>query len=190
MAAKKVSAKPKPNKIYYAPSQGAMRRMQEAIHRYDDRVSQLEAKWGVDRLIWLVDGSLRDRFEAQMDRLNKAIEEQHDVEHQVEVTLRGVDAVEKAAIEAGVQPLDGGYIEAAMPDGRVLAVTKTDYEVSKVKKENREMVVFSATEVAKIVQTYLDESKAINDAKGLWPGAVIEKIKTPTEIKLDDSIPF
>jgi hypothetical protein len=164
--------------------------MQEAIHRYDDRVSQLEVKWGVDRLIWLIDGSLRDRFEAQMDRLNKAIEDQHDVEHQVEVTLRGVDAIERAAIEAGVQPLDGGYIEAAMPDGRVLAVTRTDYEVSKVKKENREMVVFSASEVAKILQKYLDDAAAVNGAKDLWPGAVVEKIKTPIETKLDDSIPF
>jgi len=62
--------------------------------------------------------------------------------------------------------------------------------VNKVKRENREMVVFSASEVAKILQKYLDDAAAINATKDLWPGAIIEKIKTPIETKLDDSIPF
>ena len=60
----------KPSKQHYAPSQMAMRRMQDALHRYDDEVSKVERKWGVDRLIWVVGGDLRDRFEKQMDLLN------------------------------------------------------------------------------------------------------------------------
>jgi hypothetical protein len=69
-----------------------MRRQQDALHEYDRRVRAVEAEWGVDRLPWLVDEALRGRFEAQMDLLNKAIDEMQDVEHQVEVTLRGVEA--------------------------------------------------------------------------------------------------
>ena len=88
---------PKPSKQYYAPSQMAMRRMQDALHEYDRAATAMEAKWGVDRLPWLVEQGLRGRFEAQMDKLNEAIDSQHDVEHQVSVTLRGLAALEQAA---------------------------------------------------------------------------------------------
>ena len=47
--------------------------MQDALHRYDDVVSEVEGRWGIDRLVWLVGGDLRDRFEQQMDKLNASI---------------------------------------------------------------------------------------------------------------------
>ena len=79
MAVKKGRGKPKPNKVYHAPNNGAMRRMQQSLHRYDDKVTQFELKWGVDRVIWLVPTELRNRFEQQMDRLNDAIDKMQDV---------------------------------------------------------------------------------------------------------------
>jgi len=179
----------KPSKQHYAPSQMAMRRMQDALHQYDDRVSEVERKWGVDRLIWVVGGSLRDRFEAQMDLLNAAIESQQDVEHQVEVTLRGVAALEQAAIAAGVQPLNGEWIEGKMPDGKVLAIVPNDYEVSRVKRDNREMVVYSVDEIGRLLAAW-DESKTVDAVKDVFPGATVEKVRTKTEKELNDEIPF
>ena len=123
MAVKKGRGKPKPNKVYHAPNNGAMRRMQQSLHRYDDRVTQFELKWGVDRVIWLVPTELRNRFEQQMDRLNDAIDKMQDVDHQVEVTIKGIAALEQAAIAAGVEPLKGEWIEGSLPDGRVLALS-------------------------------------------------------------------
>ena len=179
----------KPSKQYYAPSQMAMRRMQDALHRYDDEVSKVERKWGVDRLIWVVGGDLRDRFEKQMDLLNEAIDKMQDVEHQVDVTLRGVAALEKAAIAAGVQPLGGEWIEGKMPDGRVLAVVPNDYEVSRVKRDNREMVVYSVTEIGRLLADW-DAVKTVDAVKAVFPGATVEKVKTRTEKELNDEIPF
>jgi len=179
----------KPSKQHYAPSEGAMRRMQTALHQYDDRVSALERKWGVDRLVWLVDASLRDRFDRQMDLLNEAIESQRDVEHQVEVTLRGVDAIEKAAIAAGVQPLSGDWVEGRMPDGKVLAIVPNDYEVSRVKRDNREMVVYSVDEIGRLLASW-EASKAVDAVKAVFPGATVQKVKTPLEKELNDEIPF
>ena len=155
----------KPSKTYYAPSQLAMRRMQDALVKYDEAVTKLEVKWGVDRLPWLVGHELRERFDAQMDKLNKAI-------------------------EAGHQPLTGEYWEAPMPGGKVLAIVRTGYEVGKVKRENREMVVCSVEEVAKMVQAQMEQIPAVEKAKDLWPGATVEKIKTATEKELNDEIPF
>ena len=182
----------KPTKQHYAPSQGSMRRMQDALHRYDDRVNDVERKWGVDRLIWVVGGDLRDRFEAQMDKLNAAIDKMEDVEHQVDVTLRGVAALEQAAIANGAEPLTGEYWEAPMEDGKVMAITRNGYEAGKVATENRDMVVYSIDEIAVIVSKWRqDKAGQITDiAKAMFPGAAVEKVKTQLAKDLNDDIPF
>lgn len=193
MVYKKTSKRvPKPNKAYYAPSQGAMRRMQDALVRYDEVVSAKEREWGVDRLPWLAGEALRARFDDQMVKLNEAIESMQDVEHQCEVTLRGVAALERAAIDAGYKPLTGEYIEGAMPDGRVLAVVPNDYEVGRVKRDNPHLVVYSVSEVAKIIAAFKDEGEPslVDSVKDVFEGAVVEKVKTKTEMMLNDEVPF
>jgi hypothetical protein len=191
MVAKKTTRpRPKPSKVYYQPTQGAMRRMQDALHRYDDVVSEVEGRWGVDRLVWLVGGDLRDRFEQQMDRLNAAIDKcDPSIEHEVEVTLRGVAALEQAAIAAGAKPLSGDYIEGRMPDGRVIAITATGYEAGKVKRDNREMVVYSADEIGRIIEGLNKDAPVVNAIKNAFAGAEVQSVK-PVPANLDDEIPF
>ena len=191
MVAKKTTRpRPKPSKVYYQPTQGAMRRMQDALHRYDDVVSEVEGRWGVDRLVWVVGGDLRDRFEQQMDRLNAAIDKcDPSIEHEVEVTLRGVAALEQAAIAVGAKPLSGDYIEGRMPDGRVLAITATGYEAGKVKRDNREMVVYSADEIGRIIEGLNKDAPVVNAIKNAFAGAEVQSVK-PVPANLDDEIPF
>ena len=182
----------KPTKQHYAPSQAVMRRQQDALHDYDRRVRAVEAEWGVDRLPWLVDEALRGRFEAQMDRLNEAIDKMQDVEHQAAVTLRGVEALVNAAIAAGHKPLTGEYWEAPMPSGKVLAVTKDEYEAGKVAADNRDMSVYSIGEIATIIDEWQKTKAGVltETAKAMFPGAAVESIKTQTAKDLNDDIPF
>ena len=191
MVAKKTTRpRPKPSKVYYQPTQPAMRRMQDALHRYDDVVSEVEGRWGVDRLVWLVGGNLRDRFEQQMDRLNAAIDKcDPSIEHEVEVTLRGVAALEAAAIAAGAKPLSGDYIEGRMSDGRVIAITATGYEAGKVKRDNRDMVVYSVDEVGRIIEGLNKEAPVVDAIKNAFAGAEVVSVK-PVPANLDDEIPF
>ena len=191
MAAKKTTRpRPKPSKVYYQPTQPAMRRMQDALHRYDDVVSEVEGRWGVDRLVWLVGGDLRDRFEQQMDKLNAAIDKcDPSIEHEVEVTLRGVAALEAAAIAAGAKPLTGDYIEGRMPDGRVIAITATAYEAGKVKRDNREMVVYSADEIGRIIEGLNKDAPVVDAIKNAFAGAEVVSVK-PVPANLNDEIPF
>ena len=191
MVAKKTTRpRPKPSKVYYQATQPAMRRMQDALHRYDDVVSEVEGRWGVDRLVWLVGGDLRDRFEQQMDKLNAAIDKcDPSIEHEVEVTLRGVAALEQAAIAAGAKPLSGDYIEGRMPDGRVIAITATGYEAGKVKRDNREMVVYSVDEVGRIIEGLNKEAPVVDAIKNAFAGAEVVSVK-PVPANLDDEIPF
>jgi hypothetical protein len=182
--------RPKPSKVYYQPTQPAMRRMQDALHKYDDVVSEVEGRWGVDRLVWLVGGDLRDRFEQQMDRLNAAIDKcDPSIEHEVEVTLRGVAALEKAAIAAGAKLLNGDYIEGRMPDGRVIAITATGYEAGKVKRDNREMVVYSVDEIGRIIEGLNKDAPVVDAIKNAFAGAEVQSVK-PFPANLDDEIPF
>jgi len=194
MVAKKRTArgKPKTDKVYYQPSQAAMRRQQQSLHKYDDEVNRLERKWGIDRLPWLVPLELRDRFYEQLDKLNAAIDKCEGVDHEVEVTLRGCAAIERAAIEGGAQPLTGEYIEGRMPDGTVLAITANGYEAGKVKQDNREMKVFTVDEVGVVLEKWLEENKAktlVDEAKNVFPGAVVESI-VKNQLLLDDEVPF
>ncbi len=191
MATKKTTRqRPKPSKVYYQATQPVMRRMQDALHRYDDVVSEVEGRWGVDRLVWLVGGDLRDRFEQQMDKLNSAIDKcDPSIEHEVEVTLRGVAALEAAAIASGAKPLSGDYIEGRMPSGRVIAITATAYEAGKVKRDNREMVVYSADEIGRIIEGLNKEAPVIDAIKNAFAGAEVESVK-PVPANLDDEIPF
>jgi len=194
MVAKKRVArgKPKTDKVYYQPSQGALKRQQAALHKYDDEVNRLERKWGIDRLPWLVPVELRDRFYEQLDRLNAAIDKCDGVEHEVEVTLRGCAAIERAAIEGGAEPLTGDYIEGRMPDGTVLAITVNGYEAGKVKQDNREMTVYTVDEVGVILEQWLKEKQAkafVDEAKNVFAGAVIESV-TKTAKLIDDEIPW
>jgi len=194
MVAKKRVArgKPKTDKVYYQPSQGALKRQQAALHKYDDEVNRLERKWGIDRLPWLVPVELRDRFYEQLDKLNSAIDATEGVEHEVEVTLRGCAAIERAAIEGGAEPLTGEYIEGRMPDGTVLAITANGYEAGKVKQDNREMTVYTVDEVGVILEQWLKEKQAkafVDEAKNVFAGAVIESV-TKTAKLIDDEIPF
>ena len=191
MATKKTTRqRPKPSKVYYQPTQPAMRRMQDALHRYDDVVAEVEGRWGVDRLVWLVGGDLRDRFEKQMDRLNAAIDKcDPSIEHEVEVTLRGVTALEQAAIAAGAKPLSGDYVEGRMPDGRVIAITATGYEAGKVKRDNREMVVYSADEIGRIIEGLNKDAPVVDAIKNAFIGAEVQSVK-PVKYDLDDEIPF
>jgi hypothetical protein len=194
MVAKKRTArgKPKTDKVYYQPSQAAMRRQQQSLHKYDDEVNRLERKWGIDRLPWLVPLQLRERFYEQLAKLNAAIDRCEGVDHEVEVTLRGCTAIERAAIEGGAEPLTGEYIEGRMPDGTVLAITANGYEAGKVKQDNREMVVYSVDEVGVVLEKWLEENKAktlVDEAKNVFPGAVVESI-VKNQLLLDDEVPF
>jgi hypothetical protein len=194
MVAKKRVArgKPKTDKVYYQPSQAAMRRQQQSLHKYDDEVNRLERKWGIDRLPWLVPLELRERFYEQLDKLNAAIDKCEGVDHEVEVTLRGCAAIERAAIEGGAEPLTGEYIEGRMPDGTVLAITANGYEAGKVKQDNREMKVFTVDEVGVVLEKWLEENKAktlVDEAKNVFPGAVVESI-VKNQLLLDDEVPF
>jgi len=168
------------------------KRIQGALMDHDATVSSYEVRWGVDRLQELVSFELREKFYQQRDRLNKAIDSNDGMEvvRQVEVTSRAYAKLEQEAIARGHSEVTGDYFEAAMADGKVLAVCKTKADCVKVARDNREMVVYSVDEIAHLLSV---QSKPVvdkvNEVKSIFPGAEIVSIK-PIDEPLDDEIPF
>jgi len=152
-------------------------------------------RWGVDRLPLLVEAELRDRFWAQMDLLNAAIAKGSgvEVEEAVAATVRGVQALERRAIERGAEPVSGEVWEETTPQGAVIAVCRDASEIAKIRDDGRIDRVYTMAEIAAIVERW-EETKAgqvTNKVKSLFDGATIESVKPkPAEIELDDEIPF
>lgn len=187
---------PKPNRgvqkmMVRDPNSLNSRKVQAAITELDLIVSDYENRWGVDRLPSLVDEKLRERFEAQLDRLNSAIDMDigSEVRTEAETTARAYAQLEKVAKANGHKELTGEFWEAAMPDGRVLAVTRNFDEQHKVARENRDVIVYCLEEVANIIASW-ETNNTVTMAKHVFPGAVITDVKDNQEEMFNDQIPF
>ena len=161
--------------------------IQNALVEHDKVASRYERKWGIDRLPLLVDAELRESFWLQSDKLNKAIRDNNvaQTEHEVEVSCRAYAKLDEVATESGAEPLAHEVWEAPMPSGGVLAVVRTDQEVSAVKNDVPDRKVYSVEMVARIVDAWEDEKVAA--VLNAFPGAVVTEVK---RIELDDEIPF
>lgn len=182
----------------FYPSERDADKCRAALATYDAKVRAAEVKWGIDRLPLLVEADLRDRFWAQMDVLNKAIDKGSgvEVEEAVASTIRGVEALERRAIELGAEPVRGEVWEETTPKGAVVAVCRDRAEIAKIRDSGRIDRVYAMSEIAAIVEAF-EEGKAgetTKKVKSLFEGATIESVKKKSKeeiiAELNDEIPF
>lgn len=182
----------------FYPSELDADKCRAALATYDAKVRAAEVKWGIDRLPLLVEADLRDRFWAQMDVLNKAIDRGSgvEVEEAVASTIRGVEALERRAIDLGAEPVSGEVWEETTPSGAVVAVCRDRAEIAKIRDSGRIDRVYAMSEIAAIVEAF-EEGKAgetTKKVKSLFEGATIESVKKKSKeeiiAELNDEIPF
>ena len=79
-----------------------------ALERLDEVATGYEKKWGVDRLIYLVDQDLAERFQEQLELLNSALERHAvlDVISHADALARGWAALDAAAESQGSLQID------------------------------------------------------------------------------------
>ena len=169
----------------FYPSERDADKCRAALATYDAVVRAKEVHWGIDRLPLLVEAELRDRFWAQMDVLNVAIEKGS-----------GVEALERRATGLGAEPVSGEVWEETTPKGSVIAVCRDRSEIAKIRDSGRVDRVYAMSEVAAIVEAFEDGKAGdlTKKVKSLFEGATIDNVQPRTREELtsllNDEIPF
>ena len=164
----------------------------------DLTASQMETKWGADRLRLLVGPELREKFDRQRYKLNAAIwhGELEDVRNEAQRMVRAWLALDAAATATGAAKLSPQVWEIALADGTVAAIVPSDDHVAAVRAEGRKLAVYTLDEIARFMSAYPDVAKA----KAVFPGAEVVRVErsiqdplnaiSDTDTPLDDPIGF
>ena len=144
----------------------------------DKRKEQHWKKWGVDRLITLVDSEFRTRFWGQMGRVWDALDFQ-DIDklgRAVQGMVKGYDALEKWAEENEVEPNPAiRFVEWRNQKGQLMAVCQTVNDAVNLQANRKDLTIWSLEEM----EVFLNEEivQDIIKVKALYPTAKVVNFK-------------
>ena len=143
-----------------------------------------DGKWGIDRLVWLVDSGLREKVWAQLERVWQAQEDRDDakLDKAVKGMCKAYQAMEDWAAANGVSELpDVRQIEHQQPDGTVFVVVPDERAKRLYLQQwpgTADRVVWTMAEIAIIVSK--QAAGQINEIKRLWPDSQLVKVGGPS----------
>ena len=149
-----------------------------------DRKNTHDAKWGISRLIWLVDTELREKVWAQLNRVYQAQEARDDVklDKAVKGMCKAYTAMEDWATANGVSEIpDVRQIEHQQEDGTVFVVVPDERAKSMYLQQwpgSTDRIVWTAAEIAIIVGKQV--AGQINEIKRQWPDSQLVKVGGPS----------
>ena len=158
----------------------------------DALASDLERKWGRDRLIELVSPETASKFTTAKAKLDAAIayNDPQDVIRRVNVMMRGWQALEAEAIKNGHSPFPADVWVACVDEDNKpafeIAIVKDSADASLTKLTKKKgITTYSLVEIARIVRLFEGQKKEIPKIKELFPDSEITKVAWK-----DDEIPF
>mgnify|MGYP003339934198 CR=1 FL=1 len=166
------------------------------IDGVDELALRLEHKWGVDRLRLLVGDEMRERFDRQRVKFGRACREGalEDVQREAPRMRAAWVALDRAAEEAGEEPLSPIVWEVGLEDGSVARIVRTVEEAHAIAADGRQASVFCLDEIARLLDICADVIKA----KQVFPGARVTATRRPedptfgmdVDWKFGDEVPF
>jgi hypothetical protein len=159
----------------------------------DATAEQMEQKWGVDRLRLLVDDALRAKFDAQRAKLDAAIATGQEVyiRAQGEGMRRAWQALDRAAGEAGAQPLAPEVWECVLPaSGEVVSIVRTEAEAHHVARAGE---VWTLAVVGVLIERMGDQVRKV---RRMFPGSAVVDVRPreppppPIDWARGDELPF
>ncbi len=159
-----------------------------AIKPLDKMATDMELKWGCDRLPSLVSPAMAAKFGSAKAKLDQAIELNGPAEvvHAVGVMLRGWAALDAEATKAGHKPLPGTVWCHATDGGFKFAIAQGNAEALKAAKTRNDLggaTIYSLDEIGRLLEA--DAYALVNAAKKAFPGATVTNINA-TKIDEDD----
>ena len=144
----------------------------------DKRKEQHWEKWGVDRLITLVDSDFRTRFWGQMGRVWDALDFQDidKLSRAVNGMVKGYDALEKWALENEVDPNPQiRFVEWMSQKGQRMAVCQTVNDAVNLQVSRKDLTIWSLEEMEVILSDELVQD--IIKVKAFDPTAKVVRFK-------------
>jgi hypothetical protein len=143
-----------------------------------------DGKWGIDRLIWLVDTELREKVWAQLERVWQAQESRDDqkLDKAVKGMCKAYQAMEDWAAANGVSELlDVRQIEHQQEDGTVLVVVPDEHAKRLYLQQwpgTTDRVVWTMAEIAIIISK--QAAGALAEIKRQWPDSQLVSVGGPS----------
>lgn len=177
-----------------APMPGAPWQRSEALYLAgraeldgaDQAATEAEARWGVGRLRLVVSAELRERFDRQRVKLNDAIThgDVDSLRTEARRTVAAWRALDRAATEAGHEPLSPVVWEVALDDRSVARIVRTSHEAHALAADGRKAAVFTLAEIGKLLTHY----RAVVQAKIAFPGAEVTACRKPAHDPVEGSL--
>lgn len=152
----------------------AMDAVTAALVGLDAVAVEMERKWGTGRLLTLCRDNARLSFRRGWEQYHQAAAV-GDAERMVAVIpglIRLWQIADAQAVEDGHQPLVPDVWETRLPDGRVLAIARTNAEAIAVQRDGRATVAYSLAEIARL----LPKLELMDCVKQEFPGAVVQRV--------------
>lgn len=171
-------------------------RIYESLRPVDKVASDMEAKWGVGRLTGLVSVETADKFGSASQKLNVAIDarDADEVAKRAAVMVRAWNALDAEASRLGHEPLTVSTWVAEDDFGNRFTVVKTLAEASMLAKQKVSGRVYHLEEIARIIAAFERQVPIVQNAKDMFPGAVVTDIRSTKDGRvqdnLNDPIPF
>ena len=157
----------------------------------DEIARQMERKWGVGRLRLMVSDVLRIKFDAQQAKLDAAIatDQETYIRAQAEGMRRAWLALDRAATDAGAEPLAPEVWECVLPaTGEVVSIVRTEAEAHHVARETE---VWTLAEIGVLIERLGDE---VRQVKRTFPGSAVVEVRDrdppPIDWEKGDDPPF
>jgi hypothetical protein len=173
--------------------------IRDAIHHailpLDRAASEMELKWGCERLPSLVSPATASLFGSAKAKLDAAIQanDPQEVVRRAAVLIKGWAKMDLEATEMGHEPLSPDIWSHTTSTGFKIAVACSNAAILKsIRTDDRleGVAVYSMDEIARILEA--DSYRLLDTAKKVFPGSKITKIrkeKAPA-LEFDDEVPF
>ena len=149
-----------------------------------NRKNTHDGKWGIDRLVWLVDSELREKVWLQLERVYQAQESRDDVklDKAVKGMCKAYDAMEQWAVANNVSELPNlRQIECQQEDGTVFVIVADEASKRLYLQQwqgTTDREVWTAAEIAIIVGQQANGK--ISEIKRQWPDSQLVKVGGPS----------
>ena len=152
---------------------------QEEIDEVDLVASEMERKWGCDRLRLMVPKELREKFDRQRYKLNQAIwhGDLEAVKQEAQRMVKAWRALDKAATEDGRNQASPEVWETTLSNGTVAVIAWDwkDAALFEAQRNGRKAEVYTLAEIGRMIEAF----PGVMRAKTLFPGTEVTAVRGP-----------